>query len=55
MITDLQREEHRLEWENIVISFINQGWSKVHARRVADERIEDRYFGEIEDEEEEQN
>lgn len=37
------REKHRLEWENIVISLINQGWLKSDARYEADELIEIRY------------
>lgn len=37
------REKHRLEWENIVISLINRGWSKSDARWEADDRIESRY------------
>ena len=47
------REQHRLEWENLVITYINQGCSKSDARYNADQRISDKYgkeeyFGESE-------
>jgi hypothetical protein len=36
-------EEHRLEWENIVIDLINRGWTKSEAQNEADTRIELEY------------
>lgn len=37
------REKYRLEWENIVISLINSGWSKGEAQHEADDRLNDKY------------
>jgi len=42
------REKHRLEWENIVITKINQGFSKSDAKQWADECILSRYMEETE-------
>ena len=35
------REKHRLEWENIVISYINRGYSKGEAMQKADDSFMD--------------
>lgn len=43
------RERYRAEWENIVISLINSGWSKSDAQYEADNRLEDRYSDDNED------
>lgn len=45
------RDKYRLEWENIVINLINQGWMKSKAQYEADDRLESRY-GEVDEEDE---
>jgi len=40
------REKYRLEWENNVINYINSGYLKADAKRLADERLEDKYSSE---------
>lgn len=44
------REKYRLEWENIVIDKINQGWLKSEAQNWADESLLDKYESEGEKE-----
>ena len=43
------REKYRLEWENLVISYINQGMGKEEAKLNADVCLDDKYSWGVEE------